>query len=141
MTEIPAKVLSIHDVAPAPAPCIEGVDWRPLRDELGVTAFGMNAYVGAEPGTVVVEPHDEVDTGHEEVYAVIAGSARFKLDGQTFDVAAPGFVKPDSPAVHREAHAIEGGTIVLAVGAAPDKPFEVSEWETRQHELGRQGSS
>ena len=97
MTEIHAKVLSIHDVAPAPAPCIEGVDWRPLRDELGVTAFGMNAYVGAEPGTVVVEPHDEVDTGHEEVYAVIAGSARFKLDGQTFDVAAPGFVEARLP--------------------------------------------
>ena len=39
--------------------------------------------------------------------------------GRTSDVAAPGFVEPDSPAVHREAHAIEGGTIVLAVGAAP----------------------
>ena len=54
------------------------------------------------------------------------------------DVAAPGFVKPDSPSVHREAHAIEGGTIVLAVGAAPGKPFEVSEWEARQHALGRE---
>jgi hypothetical protein len=53
------------------------------------------------------------------------------------DVAAPGFVKPDSPAVHREAHAIEGGTIVLAVGAAPGKPFEISAWETRQHAAGR----
>jgi hypothetical protein len=28
---------------------------------------------------------------------------------------------------------------VLAVGAAPGKPFEVSEWETRQHALGRDG--
>ena len=50
MTEIPATVLSIHDVGTAPAPCIEGLDWRPLRDALGVSAFGMNAYVGSEPG-------------------------------------------------------------------------------------------
>ena len=77
MREIHAAIRSIHDVAPAPAPCIEGVDWRPLRDALGVTAFGLNAYVGAEPGA-------------------------------------------------------------LAVGAAPGKPFEVSEWETRQHALGRE---
>ena len=137
MSEIPARVLSIHDVAPAPAPCVEGMDWRPLRDALGVTAFGMNAFVGDEPGALVIEPHDETGTGHEEVYAVVAGSARFTLDGHTFDVAAPGFVKPDSPSVHREAHAIEGGTIVLAVGAAPGTPFQVSEWETRQHESGR----
>ena len=137
MSEIPATILSIHDVGPAPVPCVEGVDWRPLRDALDVTAFGLNAYVGAEPGALVVEPHDELDTGHEEVYAVIAGSARFTLDGTSIDVAAPGFVKPDSPKVHREAHAIEGGTIVLAVGAAPGKPFEVSEWETRQHAAGR----
>jgi hypothetical protein len=139
MAEIPAAVRSIHDVAPAPAPCVAGMDWRPLRDALGVTAFGMNAYVGHEPGALVVEPHDEADSGHEEVYAVIAGSARFTMDGHTFDVAAPGFVKPETPSVHREARAIEGGTIVLAVGAAPGKPFEVSAWETRQHEAGRGG--
>jgi hypothetical protein len=137
MPDAPARVLSIHDVAPHAAPTTEGLDWRPLRDALGVSAFGMNAYVGAEPGALVVEPHDEQDTGHEEVYAVIAGSARFTLDGTTFDVAAPGFVKPDSPSVHREARAIEGGTIVLAIGAAPGAPFEVSEWERRQHEIGR----
>ncbi len=141
MSEIPAKVLSLHDVAPAPVPCVEGLDWRPVRDALGVTAFGLNAFLGAEPGALVVEPHDEVGTGHEEVYAVVAGAARFTLDGETFDVAAPGFVKPDSPAVHREAHAIEGGTLVLAVGASPGKPFEISEWETRQIALGREAST
>ena len=136
MSEIPATVLSIHDIAPAPAPCVEGMDWRPVRDALGVTAFGMNAYVGAEPGDLVIEPHDELDTGHEEVYAVIAGSARFTLDGETVDVAAPGFVKPASTSVHREAHAVSPGTIILAVGAAPGT-FEVSEWERRQHDEGR----
>jgi hypothetical protein len=54
------------------------VDWRPVRDALGVSAFGMNAYVGSEPGQLVV-------------------------------------------------------------GAAPGTPFEVSEWERRQHALGRRG--
>jgi hypothetical protein len=139
MPDVPATVRSIHDVAPAPAPCVAGMDWRPIRDALGVTAFGINAFVGDEPGALVVEPHDETGTGHEEVYAVVAGSARFTLDGQRVDVAAPGFVKPDSPAVPREAHAIQSGTIVLAIGAAPGTPFQVSEWETRQHRLGRDG--
>ena len=136
MSDIPAKVLSLHDIATAPAPCVEGMDWRPVRDALGITAFGMNAYVGAEPGDLIIEPHDEVDTGHEEVYVVVAGSARFTLDGASVDVAAPGFVKPDAPTVHREAHAVSPGTVVLAVGAAPGA-FEVSAWETRQHEAGR----
>ena len=135
----PAPAYGVLHLDAVDAIPVAGVRWKPVRRTLGIEAFGINAYT-ADFGEHVVEEHDETGGGaggHEEVYAVIAGSARFKLDGQTFDVAAPGFVKPDSPAVHREAHAIEGGTIVLAVGAAPGKPFEISAWETRQHAAGR----
>jgi hypothetical protein len=133
MSEIPAVVLSLDDIATIPDE--DGIDWRPVRDALGVTAFGLNAFVGTEVGQLVVEPHDEADSGHEEVYAVVSGAARFKLDDAIVEVRAPAFVKPEGTGVHREAHALEPGTVVIAMGAAPGKVFEVSAWEIR--ELGR----
>jgi hypothetical protein len=61
---------------------------------LGVRAFGTNAYTATEPGVDVVEPHDE-DPGlaHEELYFVHRGSARFTLDGESFDAPAGTYVR------------------------------------------------
>ena len=56
--------------------------WRPVRRRLGITAFGINAYTG-EPGENVVEKHDEERLGHEELYVVVSGRARFELDGES----------------------------------------------------------
>ena len=40
---------------------------------MGVSAFGINAYTGANAGDEVIEPHDEQGDGsghHEELYVV-----------------------------------------------------------------------
>jgi hypothetical protein len=105
--------------------------WLPVRQELGIAAFGTNAYVAAAAGEHVVEPHDEARSGHQELYFVARGAARFTLDGA--DVHAPEgtYVFLADPAVHRVAVAEEPGTTVLAFGAPAGAPFVPSGWEPR----------
>ena len=123
-------IVALDEIPRASEPCDPSLDWRPVRDHLGIRSFGVNAFLGAQAGDRVVERHTE-EGGHEELYVVVRGAARFVLDGIEHPVPA-GSVVHVAPGTLREAFATEPGTAVLAVGAAPDKPFEVSEWETRQ---------
>jgi hypothetical protein len=108
-----------------------GADWFPLRKELGIGAFGMNAW-RADAGTEVIERHDESDYDHEEVYVVIAGRASFTVGGDEIDAPAGTAVFIEDPALERVAVAEEPGTLVLAVGAKRGEAFEVSAWEGRR---------
>src|SRR6476646_8519409 len=69
---------------------------RPVRHHLGISAFGTNAWTGAEPGDRLMPEHEE-DAGSEELYIVLNGRARFEIDGD--DVDAPAgtllFVEPE----------------------------------------------
>jgi tetratricopeptide (TPR) repeat protein len=116
-------------------PVAEGLVWHPVRRRFGVTAFGINAYSAEEVGGHVVERHTEQQLGHEEVYIVVNGRARFILDENEVDAPAGTLVFIGDPAVRREAVAEEPGTFVLAVGAKPGAPYEVSAWETMFYAL------
>jgi tetratricopeptide (TPR) repeat protein len=120
------EVLKIDDLDRIP---VSGADvtWRPVRRRLGITAFGINAYTG-EPGENVVEKHDEERLGHEELYVVISGRARFELDGESVDAPAGTLVFLSEPTVARYAVAEEPGTTVLAIGGKPGT-HETSAWE------------
>jgi quercetin dioxygenase-like cupin family protein len=98
-----------------------------VREHLGVTAFGTNAYTGAAAGDLVIEPHDEDE--HEELYVVLEGRARFTVDGEDHDAPAGTLVFVTPPS-HRVAYAQTAGTTILAIGA-PRQSFSVSEWEER----------
>lgn len=105
---------------------------HPVRTRFGITAFGVNAYSGAEAGGRVIEEHDELGAGaghHEELYVVLSGRARFVLDGEERDAPAGTFVFVRDPAVRREAFAEESGTTVLVAGGVPGQAFEPSPWE------------
>ena len=106
---------------------VEG-EWKPVRHHFGISAFGVNAYVGREDGELVIEEHAEGDAGHEELYVVVAGRARFAVAGETFDAPA-GTLVFVAPTTTRMAVAREPGTIVLVIGAAPGRSFEPSDWE------------
>ena len=106
-----------------------GLLWHPIRSRLGVEAFGINAYTSAEVGGEVVEEHTEESYGHEELYVVVAGRARFTLDGEEVDAPTGTIVHLPEPAVKRTAVALEPGTTVLAVGAKRGAPFTPSGWE------------
>jgi hypothetical protein len=102
--------------------------WKPVRKALGVTAFGINAYTAANAGDEVVEEHTEEQLGHEEIYAVIAGHATFRVDGEEIDAPAGTLVYLDDVTQKRHAIANEPGTTVLAIGGVPGT-HEVSAWE------------
>jgi tetratricopeptide (TPR) repeat protein len=102
--------------------------WRPVRHHLGITAFGINAWTARENGDRIINEHDEADDGHEELYLVQQGRARFELDGEAVDAPAGTFVFV-RPGVKRTAFAEEAGTTILAMGGVPGKAYEPDGWE------------
>jgi hypothetical protein len=116
-------------------PVAEGLVWHPIRRRFGINAFGINAYTAEAVGGHVVERHTEQQLGHEEVYMVVNGRARFILDEEEIDAAAGTMVFIRDTAVQREAIAEEPGTLVLAVGAKPGAAYEESAWETMFYAL------
>ena len=110
-------------------PVEHGLEWRPIARRLGIRAFGTNAYTAEKLGDWVVEEHTETQNGHEEMYVVVRGRARFTLDGEEFDAPAGTIVFVSDPNVKRVAIAEDEGTTVLAVGAKPGEAFTPSAWE------------
>ncbi|MBA2332599.1 MAG: hypothetical protein H0V94_07425 [Actinobacteria bacterium] len=103
--------------------------WTPVRRHFDIRAFGVNAYTATEVGQEVVEEHTEKSNGHEELYVVIAGRARFTLDGEVVEAPAGTLVFLRDPTVRRAAVAIEAPTTVLALGGKPGEAYTVSGWE------------
>ena len=99
-----------------------------IRRHFGISAFGVNAWRGANAGDEIIASHDEPIERHEELYLVLGGRATFTLDGREVDapLGTIVFVKPE---VMRGAVAAEAETVVLAVGAEPGEPFSPSPWE------------
>jgi quercetin dioxygenase-like cupin family protein len=97
-------------------------DWYPIQHHLGLGAFGANAF-GGDAGTVLVAEHDERESGQEELYVVVAGTASFTLAGEQLEAPALSFVAIPDPGVTRAAVAAENGTILLAVGAPSGSGF------------------
>jgi tetratricopeptide (TPR) repeat protein len=99
-----------------------------VRRELGIQAFGTNAYRSIEGGELIRE-HDEtgfhVGNGdQEELYIVVEGKATFNVDGEKVD-APSGTVVHVRPESKRSAVAEEPGTTVLVVGGAPGEAYLV----------------
>lgn len=124
MTRDPFQVVRLDEIEPSTAR--EG--WVPIRRHLGISSFGINAWSAAEGGEVIPD-HDEVPTGHEELYYVLEGTATFTLDGQTVEAPAGTLVLVSEPATKRSAVAGAGGATVLTVGGKPGEAFRVSAWE------------
>src|SRR5438105_12532821 len=84
--------------------------WIPVRDHLGIGAFGVNAYRAEEAGGRVISPHTELMAKHEELYLVVEGHATFTVDGEEVDAPAGTLVFVADPATHRGAVARDEGT-------------------------------
>jgi tetratricopeptide (TPR) repeat protein len=106
----------------------DGFVWRPIRRAFDIRAFGVNAYTAREVGAQVVEEHSEA-SGHEEIYLVLRGRARFTVDGNDHELGPGQLVFVRDPSLKRAAIALDEDTLVLAMGGMPGEPFTVSAWE------------
>src|SRR5437868_13297078 len=86
----------------------------PLREHLGIHAFGVNAFAPDENGLMINE-HDEAGSGQEELYLVLDGQATFEIDGETFEAPA-GTLVAVRPEARRKA---TGAGTILALGGTP----------------------
>ncbi len=107
----------------------DGFVWRPIRRHFGIRAFGVNAYSAIAAGGQVVEEHTEEQLGHEEIYLVLRGRARFTVDGSDHELAAGQLVVVRDPQLRRGAVALDEDTVVLALGGKPGEPYVPSAWE------------
>lgn len=124
-------MLRIDDVTPIQA-IGEPFRIRLLRRQLGVQAFGINAYTAPAAADLVIEEHDELGGGaakHEELYLVVSGRAAFTVDGETAELGQGGLVFVPDPASRRSATAVEAGTTVLVVGGSPGEVNHPGGWE------------
>jgi quercetin dioxygenase-like cupin family protein len=93
--------------------------WHPLQHHFGLTAFGANVFVATAPGDVLVEEHDELGSGQEELYVVLRGRVMFRFDGEEHEAEALSVAAVPDASVRRRATALEAGTALLALGTAP----------------------
>jgi len=106
----------------------DGFEWRPVRRRFDIRAFGVNAYAPGATGQVV-EEHSESALGHEEIYLVLRGRARFTVDGNEHELGPGQLVFVRDPSLRRGAVALSDDTIVLALGGRPGVAHEPSAWE------------
>jgi mannose-6-phosphate isomerase-like protein (cupin superfamily) len=92
-----------------------------IRRALGTTAFGINE-IRLPAGADGIE-HDELETGHEEVYIVLEGDGRFTIDDEQVGVAAGDYLRVDA-AAKRIVRAGGDGLRFVVVAARPQSEYD-----------------
>jgi hypothetical protein len=106
-----------------------GCHYRPIRQHLGITAFGVTAWAAGAAGDPVINEHDEDDpTADQELFLVLRGHAVFELDGDQVDAPA-GTLVFAPPRTKRTASAKQPGTTIIAVEGTPGRAYEARGWE------------
>jgi quercetin dioxygenase-like cupin family protein len=106
---------------------------KKVRAELGVTSFGLQV-VDLPPGNDRYPEHDHSESGQEEIYIGLSGSAVLLVggdDGERFPIERGTFVRI-GPDERRKLVTEDSGARLIALGATPGKAYEV--WE--RTELG-----
>jgi hypothetical protein len=103
--------------------------WIPVRDHLGIRAFGVNAWTKRETDGALIASHNELGTQHEELYYVLRGHATFTVDGDEIDAPEGTIVFVRDPSVTRGAVPVDDDTIILTAGGKSGEAFTISDWE------------
>ncbi|MDX6536090.1 MAG: hypothetical protein QOD37_431 [Gaiellales bacterium] len=102
-----------------------------VRAGLGLSAFGVNVLdFGPDYAT---SDHTEAESGQEELYVVLRGSATLLVGdpGQEERVElTPDVVARVAPAARRLFHTGAEGARVLIVGGAPGQAYEPAQWSS-----------
>jgi tetratricopeptide (TPR) repeat protein len=108
----------------APGATDDGRKRFDIRRRFGIGSFGTNAYT-APSGVDVIREHDEMllgESGQEELYIVLNGTATFEIDGETMEAPAGSMLFVE-PTAKRKATANEDGTSVLVIGGTPGEAY------------------
>jgi hypothetical protein len=92
-------------------------EWYPLQHFFGLTTFGINVFRAVTGQETLVEEHDELASGQQELYLLLDGEAEFELDGDRVRATRQTAIAVTDPAVRRAARAVQPGTMLLVVGA------------------------
>jgi mannose-6-phosphate isomerase-like protein (cupin superfamily) len=106
-----------------------------LRHFFGIREFSANAMVATEARQQVMHEHferandDPSKPGDEELYVVVSGRFRVRLDEEDVEVGPGTFVFVGEPTTVRSFTALKPGACVVAVGTNPGVEFVVSKFE------------
>ena len=100
---------------------------RRLRAALGVTSFGLSVQELPPNSGDLAPLHDERDSGQEEVYLPLAGSGEIIIDDESVAIDQDTAVRVP-PGTPRQLRSGPDGMVVLALGGALGKPFEIQAW-------------
>ena len=98
---------------------------RKARRALGARAFGFNYFVF--PPNQEGREHDHAGDDHEEVYFVVKGSGRMRIDGEEVELRPGRLVRVD-PASTRMPVSGDDGLEFLTIGAPIGATYEPPAW-------------
>jgi mannose-6-phosphate isomerase-like protein (cupin superfamily) len=101
--------------------------WQPLNAPLQLDAVGVNAIV-MDPGEDFDIEHDETDSGHQEVYVVVAGRALFRVGDEQIEAGPGTVVSAPEPSATRSYSALEPETRVVCIGVRPGATHPFGQW-------------
>lgn len=102
-----------------------GGAFKRARAELGVSAFGMQV-IDMPPRADQYPEHDHAETGQEEVFVILRGSAEIDIDGEKVALDPETMVRV-GPAAKRKITPGDEGARVLALGGPPGQVYEAPE--------------
>jgi mannose-6-phosphate isomerase-like protein (cupin superfamily) len=98
---------------------------RKARRALGARAFGFNYFVF--PPNQEGREHDHSGNDHEEVYFVVKGSGRMRIDGEEVELRPGRLIRVD-PASTRMPVSGDEGLEFLTIGAPIGATYEPPAW-------------
>jgi quercetin dioxygenase-like cupin family protein len=101
-------------------------NWLLARKALGTGAFGYNL-VEIGPGGQIPE-HDEAQSGQVEVYAILAGEAVFRLDGEDHPAPAGTYASIEPAATRQILNRSDAPVTALLIGVQPEGGYEPMSW-------------
>ena len=103
---------------------LPGIRFRPARDALGVSSWGMSV-LELDRQCTSYPQHDHGNDGHEEVYLVLRGSVVLQSGGAERTLSEGDFVRVAPETARKFVTRGEGATL-LALGGTPGKPYTPS---------------
>jgi quercetin dioxygenase-like cupin family protein len=100
--------------------------WKLARKALGTSSFGFNL-VEIGPGGEIPE-HTENESGQVEVYAILAGEAVLRIEGEDHPAPAGTFASIEPPASRTILNRSDSPVTALLIGVQPEGGYEPMSW-------------